>query len=55
MKLTLILIILAYIPGLLLPIIHMLTSDPLTTWFFMIIWIIYVFVLLVINYAKEGR
>ncbi|MCD6301742.1 MAG: hypothetical protein J7L82_06720 [Staphylothermus sp.] len=51
----LLLLILAYIPGILLPRIINL-GNVVVSWFFMGTWVVYVFILLIIAYAIDrGR
>lgn len=52
------LLILAYVPGALLPLVMMYSrglGSPVIVWFFMLFWVIYVFMLLVTAYLTSRR
>ncbi len=51
-KKQLFLLLLAYIPGIFLPLVMSL-GETLVSWFFMGVWVLYVFILLIIAYLID--
>jgi len=50
----LLLLLLAYIPGVFLPLVMSL-GETLVSWFFMGAWVLYVFILLIVAYIIDRR
>jgi VIT1/CCC1 family predicted Fe2+/Mn2+ transporter len=47
-------LLLAYIPGVFLPVVHYLLGSSIwVTWYYMIAWIVYVFIILALYYVVE--
>ena len=53
-KKQLLLLLLAYIPGIFLPLVMSL-GETLVSWFFMGAWVLYVFILLIVAYIIDRR